>query len=585
MRGGLPGGGRALLVILALLSMGACQRVGWDRPGTPSPTDLPPVVRQPSVPELEGGQPGPVRVLPRTPLEWDDVDPILHSVVARDPRLQERVEYWVHFWTTRGAGHFGRYLERMAVYEGVVDRELTDRGLPLSLRYLPVVESGYHHAIVSRAGATGLWQLMTPTARGLGLSVTPLVDDRRDPLTSTRAALDYLQELYGMFDSWFLALAAYNAGPGRVGGVLSRHAPSEELPGDEVYLRVRPHLPAETREFVPRFFAAAILASDPEAFGFVVPQGIRPMAFDEVLVPDATSLDVVAVAAGVEEDAIRALNPHYLRGFTPPGEARTLRVPPGRGELFMTNYAMIPPEERVSFMEHVVARGETLGQIAGRYSVPLRDLSASNGNVDPRRLQIGQRLVIPVAGGRPAAASRVVATLPAPAASPAPATAATPAESGVAASASQEGEISAPASNAAAAPHAATAATPGASEASNAAPPSPAAPVSITASAPVAETRRHRVSSGENLWTLARSYGVTVEDLRRWNGLSSSSVLRPGQDLAVGTGPGPTQHRVSRGDTWGGLAQRYGVGTADLARVNGRTPRDVIRVGETLLIP
>jgi membrane-bound lytic murein transglycosylase D len=579
VRGGFPGGGRALLVGLALLSMGACQRVGWDRPATPSPADLPPVIRQPSVPELEGGQPGPVRVLPRTPLEWDEVDPILHSVVARDPRLQERVEYWIHFWTTRGAGHFGRYLERMAVYEGVVDRELTDRGLPLSLRYLPVVESGYHHAIVSRAGATGLWQIMTPTARGLGLSVTPLVDDRRDPLTSTRAALDYLQELYGMFDSWFLALAAYNAGPGRVGGVLSRHAPSEEIPGDEVYLRVRPHLPAETREFVPRFFAAAILASNPEAFGFVVPQGIQPMAFDEVLVPDATSLDVVALAAGVEEDAIRALNPHYLRGFTPPGEARTLRVPPGRGELFMTNYAMIPPEERVSFMEHVVARGETLGQIAGRYGVALRDLSASNGNVDPRRLQIGQRLVIPVAGGRPAAASRVMATAPVPslAATPAP----VPAESGEAGSASQGGEIPSAAPNASAAPDASAAPSTAAASASS---PAVSGPPDAPAAAPN-EARRHRVSSGDNLWTLARNYGVTVEDIRRWNGLSSSSVLRPGQELAVGTGPGPTQHRVSRGDTWGGLAQRYGVATADLARVNGRTPRDVIRVGETLLIP
>jgi membrane-bound lytic murein transglycosylase D len=573
VRGGVPGGGRTLLVFLALLSMGACQRVGWDGPATPSPADLPPVVRQPSVPELEGGQPGPVRVLPRTPLEWDDVDPILHSVVARDPRLQERVEYWIHFWTTRGAGHFSRYLERMAVYEGVVDRELTDRGLPLSLRYLPVVESGYHHAIVSRAGATGLWQLMTPTARGLGLSVSPLVDDRRDPLTSTRAALDYLQELYGMFDSWFLALAAYNAGPGRVGGVLGRHAPSEELPGDEVYLRVRPHLPAETREFVPRFFAAAMLASNPEAFGFAVPQGIQPMAFDEVMVPDATSLDVVAVAAGVEEDAIRALNPHYLRGFTPPGEARTVRVPPGRGELFVTNYALIPPEERVSFMEHVVARGETLGQIAGRYRVPLRDLSASNGNVDPRRLQIGQRLVIPVAGGRPAAASRVMASAPVPsqAATPAPASA----ESDVAASVSQAGEMESGVADASEVPSASPAS----------ASPAPVSPALAPVPAPAPEARRHRVSSGDNLWTLARSYGVTVEDLRRWNGLSSSSVLRPGQELAVGTGPGPTQHRVSRGDTWGGLAQRYGVSTADLARVNGRTPRDVIRVGETLLIP
>ena len=566
MRGRLFGGGRALL-LLALLSSGACQQVGWDRPTTPNPSPLPPVVRQPSVPELDGRQPGPVRILSRVPLEWDEVDPILHSTVVEDPRLQERVDYWIHFWTTRGAGHFSRYLERMAVYEGVVERELTDRGLPLSLRYLPVVESGYHHSIVSRAGATGLWQLMTPTARGLGLSVTPLVDDRRDPLISTRAALDYLQELYGMFDSWFLALAAYNAGPGRVGRVLNRYSPSEELPGDEVYLRVRPHLPAETREFVPRFFAAAMLASDPEAFGFVVPQGIQPLAFDEVMVPDATSLDVVAVAAGVEEDEIRILNPHYLRGFTPPGEARTLRIPPGRGELFLINYAMIPPDERVSFMEHVVARGETLGQIAGFYRVPLRDLSASNGNVDPRRLQIGQRLVIPVAGGRPAAASRVAASAPVPASSSVlPGSGSYPSTS--AAVELSEGD----ARDAALDDNGARVRTDVAV----------ASPLSAPPPAP-ADARHHRISSGDNLWTLARSYGVTVEDLRRWNGLSSSAVLRPGQELAVG--PGAAQHRVSRGDTWGGLSRRYGVATPELARMNGRTPGDVISVGEFLMIP
>jgi membrane-bound lytic murein transglycosylase D len=563
--------GRTVGVAAALLALGACSHIGSQRQGVPGPADLPPVVRQPAVPELEGRPPGPTRVLPREPLEWDEIDPILHSVVARDPRLQERVEYWVHFWTTRGAGHFGRYLERMAVYEGVVDRELTDRGLPPSLRFLPVVESGYHHAIVSRAGATGLWQLMTPTARGLGLSVTPLVDDRRDPLTSTRAALDYLQELHGIFDSWFLALAAYNAGPGRVRGVLSRHGPAEELPGDEVYLRIRPHLPAETREFVPRFFAAAILASNPGAFGFDVPPGILPLAFDEVMVPDATSLDVVAMAAGVEEDEIRSLNPHYLRGFTPPGEARTLRVPPGLGGVFQANYALIPPEERVSFMEHVVARGETLSQIARRYSVPLGELTSANGNLNPRRLQIGQRLVVPVPGARRSAPSRVAAAPPAPEVSSPPG-GTSPGSPPVSAPETGPG-ISGSAEGGGAA----------GGELSDGSDPEP-----VTAEADPSGTgspapRRHRVAGGDTLWGLARSYGVSVEELRRWNGLSSSAVLRPGQELAVGAGT--ARHRVARGDTWVGLARRYGVAVSELARANGRTARDVIRVGEVLMIP
>ncbi len=563
MTGVSRGRGGSALALALLLGLGACQPVGWEGPGTPSPQDLPPVVRQPAVPELDEGRPGPTRVLPRAPLEWDEVDPILHSVVARDERLLERVDHWIHFWTTRGSGHFSRYLERMQVYHGVVDRELTERGLPASLRYLPVVESGYHHSIVSRAGATGLWQIMTPTARGLGLSVTPLVDDRRDPLLATRAALDYLQELHGTFDSWFLALAAYNAGPGRVAGILSRHAPAGDLPGDEVYLRLRSHFPAETREFVPRFFAAAAIASNPEAFGFTVPPGIPALAFDEVLVPDATSLDIVALAAGVEEGDIRNLNPHFLRGFTPPGEARTVRVPPGHRELFEVNFALIPPEERISFLEHVVARGETLGRIAGQYGVPLGELNSANGNVDPRRLQIGQRLVIPVAGRRPAAADRMVTAERLAAR-----------ESQVTTDLSEwddgdvlhlDGE-------------------------SGSAPPPPTreparAEVEDTngaeSAAPAA--RHHRVRSGDTLWELARTYGVSVDDLRRWNGLPARAVLRPGQELAVGAGA--ATHRVVRGDTWGGLAGRYGTTAAALARANGRSTQSLIRVGEVLVIP
>jgi len=536
-----------------LLFAAGCQRVGLPSPGDgPWPPSGPPAVLQPSLPELEGGDPGAARVLERDPLRWEGLDPILHSVVARDPAVQERVDFWVGYWTGRGSGHFSRYLERMAVYEGVVSRELADRGLPPSLRFLPVVESGYHHSIVSRAGATGLWQLMPPTARDLGLSVTSLVDDRRDPLSSTRAALDYLQQLYRMFGSWPLALSAYNAGPGRIRRIVGDPASLSDRVPDEVFLEFRSRFPAETRDFVPRFFAAALLASNPADYGFQIPQGIQPMAFDEVRVPDATSLDVVARAAGVSEEEIRGLNPHYLRGFTPPGQARTLRVPPGRGELFQVNYAMIPPNERVSFVEHVVARGETLSQIARRYGVAVADLSSSNGNVEPRRLQIGQRLLIPMGAGTGQATFASSPPPPAESSPPEPARAAAVA---TAPTSSSSSPASAPVANL------------------------PSSPAARAEAAP----RRHRVSSGDTLWGVAQRYGVTLSDLQRWNGISPSAVLRPGQELVVV--PGEARHRVARGDTWGGLAQRYGVPTSELARANGRSPQDIIRVGETLRIP
>lgn len=570
--------------------MSGCQRVGIIPPPAAAPI---PSIEGPSIPELVGAPPGAARAVPLPPLEVESaLDPILHSGVASDPWLEERVEFWVNFWTTRGAGSFARYLERMALYEGLVERELADRGLPASLKYLPIVESGYHDLAVSRAGATGLWQIMAPTASGLGLTVSALVDDRRDAVASTRAALDYLQEMHGMFGSWFLALAAYNAGPGRIRGIVNRGAPGRETLDDALYLDLRAQLPAETREFVPRFLAAARLARNPEAYGFGRPDGVAPLAFDEVMVPDATSLDVVAWAAGVDESEIRSLNPHYLRGFTPVGQARAVRVPAGTASRFEVAYAQVPPSERISFMEHAVVRGETLGAIAGRYAIRLTDLQAANGNLDPRRLQVGQRLVIPIAGGRRNLPVRVADV----------------ADVDVVETGGQDADVRSSGLrepedvlvlvnvDADAAATAGTDTSNGPTEPTS--PTEPTEPTSPVAEVGVIEPRevtppagagesasnaRHRVAAGDNLWTLARRYGVTVADLERWNGLAGRGTLRVGQELHLG--PGLRTHTVVRGDTWGGLARRFGTTPGELARVNGRAPNQVIRVGERLRIP
>ncbi len=562
MMRGLGGGGGVVLFAAGLLLVGGCQRVAMGPAPGEAPTPQEPRVAV-TAPGTEVPVSPPVRTGAIPVIEVDPgLDPILHSVVSQDPRLEERIEFWVDFWSTRGSGHFQVYLERMAIYESWVEAELDARGLPRSLKYLPIVESGYHDIIASRVGATGLWQLMAPTARELGLTVGALVDDRRDPLVSTRAALDYLETMHGMFGSWFLALAAYNAGPGRIRGIVNRHAPGQDVLADLDYLELRPHLPAETREFVPRFFAAARIARNPEQYGFErhLPHAI--LAWEEVIVPDATSLDVVAWAAGVSEDEVRALNRQYLRGFTPNGEPRVVRIPTGTGERFSWAYDLVPPEYRISFLEHAVARGETLGGIAGRYGIRLAELQAANPGVDPRRLQIGQRLVVPVAGGAGSIATRMAALEAARFAGSLPVE--------EAASESQVETLDAGQG--------------GPSE--NGAPP-PADPVPVAGSAGAEDAasgmRMHRVARGENLTVIARAHGVSVADLQRWNGLSASAVLRVGDELAVGNGI--RTHTVVRGDTWGALARRYGTSAAELARLNGRTPSDLIRVGETLRVP
>ena len=326
--------------------------------------------------------------------EIEDLDPILTSSLSFEPVLVEAADEWVHSWTNGSSETFQEYLRRMGSYEILVDEEIEERGLPTSLRFLPIVESGYSPRAVSRAGATGLWQLTGPTAEGLGLTVNRIVDDRHDPVASTSAALEYLASLHREFESWFLALAAYNGGPGRVRRLLERYGAGAATP-DEEFLAIHPHLPAETRDFVPRLLAAATLASRPENFGFTASEP-APLMFDEVKVPDATSLDVVAQAAGVEEEMIRLLNPQYVSGFTPFGEARAVRIPDGLRSHFSTNFAAIPPEERLSFVEHVVAPGDTFSEIAARYGVRVSDLADANHRVNPRRLQIGATVVVPL---------------------------------------------------------------------------------------------------------------------------------------------------------------------------------------------
>ncbi len=355
------------------------RNVPVDSPPTPAP-------RVESAPVLIGGPE------PRVA----SVDPILDSPWAQHPEMDVKVQAWVRSFQTREASVFRETLVRKGQYRDVVNGELRARNMHRSLASLPIVESWYNPKAVSWVGAAGLWQFMPPTARGLGLKVDRLVDERRDPFLSTPLALTYLQEMYDRFGSWFLALAAYNGGPGRLERIL-RGRDEDELGHDGVFLGILAELPRETQDFVPRFLAAALIDRDPEAFGFegVTPE--EPIRFDEVRVPDATSLDVVAGAAGVDLQAVEALNPQLLRGLTPAGVSTSIRLPPGAGDQFATAFPLIPPEEWVTFVEHSVVQGETLTHIAQFYGVPVGDLQAANPTIQPRRMQIGQRVVVPKA--------------------------------------------------------------------------------------------------------------------------------------------------------------------------------------------
>jgi membrane-bound lytic murein transglycosylase D len=377
--------------------------------------------------------------------------------------MEAKVQEWIESFQGREASLFRTTLSRMGRYHTMVAEHLRAEGLPASLAFLPIVESWYNPRAVSWVGAAGLWQFMPPTARGMGMTVDRILDERRDPYRSTPLALEYLSYLHGQFDSWFLALAAYNGGPGRLDRILRRYAQGE-IAHDGLFLEVLEQLPRETRDFVPRFLAAATIGKNPAAYGFtdVIPE--PPLRFDEVEVPDATSLDVVARAAQVDQEVVEELNPQLLRGFTPAGVSTKLRLPEGVGTRFTEAYARIPPGERVTFLEHPVSSGETLTHIARMYGVTVADLRSANPTIQPRLMQIGQRVVVPkapsgntrLAGGRGAAA--------------------------------EEGEE---------------------------------------------RLVVYRVQSGDTLSGIAARHRVGVNDLLRWNSLSRSSIIHPGDQVKI----------------------------------------------------
>jgi membrane-bound lytic murein transglycosylase D len=387
-----------------------------------------------------------------------------------------RVQYYVDAFTGIWRDRFTIWLGRLERYEGMIRTRFRRFGLPEDLVYLGLIESGYSNTAVSRARAVGMWQFIVSTAREYDLRVDRWVDERRDPFKSTDAAARHLLDLKEQFGSWYLAAAAYNGGATRVTRGLARLQPEDSL-SDETFFALsdRRYLRRETRDYVPKLIAAAIIAKDAPSIGFDSVTPLAPLVFDEVVVADQTGLDVLASLADTTTAAMVELNPHYYRGVTPPGEQAIVRVPRDRGTMVARKYTALPPSERVNFLVHTVRRGETLGEIAQRYRVSLSFVRAANPGVRPRSLRIGQRLSIPISM---AARRGAVEPLPLPRLR-----------------------------------YRRT--------------------VSTTRRRPPA-SGVYAVRRGDTLWVIARRYSVTVSDLQRWNGMArGETLLRVGDQLRV----------------------------------------------------
>ena len=317
----------------------------------------------------------------------------------------ERVEDWIGFLQGANSDETRLWLERSGKYGPMIRAELRRRGMPEDLLYLALIESGFSPRATSTAAAAGIWQFIAETGRRYGLQVTSEVDERRDPLKATSAALDYLQELHDRFGSWYLAAAAYNTGENRVERVLREHAGGRRG-NDSLFWRIAPHLPRETRNYVPLMLAAGHIAKQPEKYGFDDLEYQDPLAYEIAWVPGATELSLIARAAGVDQEKVVELNPQLTRQRTPSGRGWPVRLPHGSKTAFSRGFPGLfrlahasAGTSRASVAAagaaHRVRWGETLGGIARRYGISVSALRVANGNVAPRRLEAGRTLTVP----------------------------------------------------------------------------------------------------------------------------------------------------------------------------------------------
>ncbi|MXY82098.1 MAG: LysM peptidoglycan-binding domain-containing protein [Gemmatimonadetes bacterium] len=467
----------------------------------------------------------------------------------------DRVVASLQFFQTRGRKTFAIWLQRAGRYRTLITDILQREGMPSDLFYLAVIESGLNPRAYSRSRAVGLWQFMAHTGRMMGLKRTHWIDERRDPIKATEAAARYLKDLFAEFGDWRLALAAYNGGPGRVRRAIARADTNDYWQLD---------LPRETKNYVPLFMAATIIAKDPQLFGFEPQAEEPPFAYEEVvLLKDWPYVDLKAAAQllGIERQVLHDLNPELRQDITPPGSRPpyTLRVPTGKRQLLLDQYASLPIPQKATVHQYRVQRGDTISSIAQSFGVSTRVVIAANSLRNPNFIRPRQLLYIPVAPrAKPASERRGTYTV-----RPNDVLGRIASQHGVSLSDLMQwnglktDRIK------------------------------PGQELVVQQQPRHQEVLRggkiYTVQSGDTLWELARRFAVSVADLQAWNGLETVRI-KPGQQLTV-TNEQTQMYTVVTGDTLHSIARKFGLAASAIARQNNIDLSETLLAGTTLQIP
>jgi len=306
--------------------------------------------------------------------------------------INARVEQFIQYFQTTARKVFSSWLARSEKYIPFMRNLLKENGLPEDLVYMALIESGFNPYAYSRSKASGPWQFIYLTGKRYGLAVNWWVDERRDPEKSTVAATKYLKDLYDMFECWYLAAAGYNAGERKIATAMKRYQTE-----DFWELAKYRYLKQETKDYVPQMIAAALIAKDPENYGFTDIEYQEPLRYEKVGVPELTDLLLIAKVCETSIEELKDLNPELLRWCTPPNSpGYEIKIPFGKKELFLKNFEALQPIRKVQFRTHSVKKGESLQRIARLYRVDLEPMLEINRLKKTSRLSSGMELLIPI---------------------------------------------------------------------------------------------------------------------------------------------------------------------------------------------
>ncbi len=306
--------------------------------------------------------------------------------------INAKVEQFIQYFQTTAKNNFSNWLARSEKYIPFMKNLLRENGLPEDLVYLALIESGFNPYAYSRSKASGPWQFIYLTGKRYGLKVNWWVDERRDPEKSTIAAAKYLKDLYDMFECWYLAAAGYNAGENKIASAMKRYQTE-----DFWELAKYRYLKQETRDYVPQMIAAALIAKEPEKYGFIGIEYQEPLKYEKAEVPSVTDLRLIAKACEITVEELKDLNPELLRWCTPPDRPNyEIKIPFGKKELSLKNFEALQPLQRSQFKTHIVKKGDTFAGIAKFYRVDVEPILQINQLKKMSRLSIGMNLLIPV---------------------------------------------------------------------------------------------------------------------------------------------------------------------------------------------